>query len=204
MIKTIIFDFGGIFQDLDHGAVERELAKYDLKDFSAEMLQTNLDYEKGLLSTEDLIDFYTDKIPGSSRNGFVQTWNTVLLEFPKARFDFIKELAGSEKYRLFLLSNTNELHMNRVAEKNDFYPQFKACFDRFYVSYAMRMRKPDEEIYRFVLEENDLIPEETLFIDDTPENTESAGRLGINIWNLDPEKEDVRDLFSVKKDLFSE
>jgi glucose-1-phosphatase len=62
----------------------------------------------------------------------------------------------------------------------------------------MGMRKPDAEIYNFVLAQHGLIAKNTLFIDDKKENTDSASSLGINVWNLQVGKEDVLDLFDKK------
>jgi putative hydrolase of the HAD superfamily len=64
------------------------------------------------------------------------------------------------------------------------------------------MRKPNTEIFKFVLEENNLNPENCLFIDDTKENTESASRLGIHVWNINETTEDIIDLFTTKHYLF--
>ena len=64
------------------------------------------------------------------------------------------------------------------------------------------MRKPDREIFEFVLNENRFKPSETLFIDDTKANTDTANKLGIHTWNIDETKEDIIDLFTIKKELF--
>ena len=61
---------------------------------------------------------------------------------------------------------------------------FKNAFDVFYLSYEMGMRKPDAEIFDFVLQENQLTAEETFFVDDVKENTDSAANIGIKVWNL--------------------
>ena len=79
------------------------------------------------------------------------------------------------------------------------YTAFKSCFEQFYLSHEINFRKPDAEIYKFVLEENDLKASETLFVDDLEENTEAAQKLGIQIWNLIPREEDVIDINSKKK-----
>jgi len=60
------------------------------------------------------------------------------------------------------------------------------------------MRKPNRNIYEYVLNENDLNVLQTLFIDDTKENTEAAKYLGFNVWNLVPGKEDITNLFNQK------
>ena len=75
------------------------------------------------------------------------------------------------------------------------------CFDKFYLSHEINLRKPNTDIYEFVLNENNLKANECLFIDDTADNTNSASRLGIHTWNIDETKEDVVNLFDTKKEL---
>ncbi|HEU0126600.1 MAG TPA: HAD-IA family hydrolase, partial [Flavobacterium sp.] len=76
-----------------------------------------------------------------------------------------------------------------------FYKDFYACFEKVYFSFDIGMRKPDPKIYEFVLEQNNLVAENTLFVDDKTENTDSAATLGIKVWNLQVGKEDVVDLY---------
>ena len=202
MIKSIIFDFGDVFVNLDKPATKRLLGNFGMEDWSEETLQKNNNYEKGLISTSNFIEYYTKSLPPLSRKEFVECWNSVLLDFPRYRLDFIKTLAEEKKYQLILLSNTNEIHIDWIKEHVPFFEEFKECFDRFYLSHEINFRKPDAEIYEFVLMSNYLQPSECLFIDDTKANTEAASELGIHVWNLDPEKEDITQLFKVKKELF--
>lgn len=202
-IKNIIFDFGDIFINLDKiGAIKNTLELYDITELTTEMAQVNMDYEKGLTTTESFIKFYTTAYPHISEIKIIETWNCILLNFPPHRLDFIKKT--SKKYRCFLLSNTNKMHIDWI--KNDWgmelYNEFKNCFEQFYLSHEINMRKPDANIYKYVLNENNLIALETLFIDDTKENTDTTISLGIHSWNLIPGKEDIANLFNIKKELF--
>ena len=203
MIKNLVFDFGDIFINLDKPATYREMAALGVTKITEEMIEVYHQYEKGLMTTNDFITFFQDKF-GLEKSDLIRSWNAVLLDFPKNRLEFIKELAASKKYRLFLLSNTNDLHISWIRENlgEAFYNEFKNCFEQFYLSHEINFRKPDTEIYEFVLNENNLIAEETLFIDDLSENTASANTLGINVWNLKPGEEDVVDLFIKNKNLF--
>lgn len=203
MIKNIIFDFGDIFINLDKQATYRALAKLGVTNISDEMMQVYHQYEMGLIATEDFIKHFKLKFE-LEKEDLVQAWNAILLDFPKYRLDFIKQLAISKKYRLFLLSNTNELHISSIKNSvgDDFYNEFKSCFERFYLSHEIHLRKPNEDIFEFVLSENNLKPQETYFIDDTEENTETASKLGIYTWNLQPKKEDIINL--LKKEVFTQ
>jgi FMN phosphatase YigB (HAD superfamily) len=200
MIKNIIFDFGDIFINLDKAATYKEMAKLGVTAITEEMIGVYHQYEKGLMSTDDFINFYHDKF-GIKKTDLVNAWNAILLDFPKRRLTFLKEIAASKKYRLFLLSNTNDLHIRWVEDSlgKEFYNEFKNSFEQFYLSHEINFRKPDLEIYEFVLNENNLIANETLFVDDLKENTDSASTLGIHVWNLIPEKEDVTELFAKYK-----
>ena len=202
MIKTIIFDFGDVFLDLDKAATGKELEKLEISEFSEEMLQHNKDYEKGLISSEDFVSRYCKDYPQLSAKKFRDSWNAILVHFPEHRLQFLQQLARENKYKLILLSNTNDIHIEWVKENVQFFDEFKSCFDAFYLSQEINMRKPDASIFKYVLDRHDLVPSETLFIDDTLENTQAAEKLNIHTWNIDPAKEDVVDLFEVKKELF--
>src|SRR5699024_11116768 len=114
---------------------------------------------------------------------------------PKYRFDFLKKLSEEKRYKLILLSNTNALHIESVAANIPFFEEFLNCFDQVYYSHEIFLRKPDPAIFEFVLSENHLKPEECFFIDDLKENTLAAEQMGIKSWRLNPEKEDVIELF---------
>lgn len=202
MIKTIIFDFGDVFINLDKPGTFRELEKHKIEGYTEAIKNANLAYEKGRISSEEFIKTYRSEYDHLEKNQVVDSWNAVLMDFPEYRFRFIKKLSEEKDYQLILLSNTNEIHIDHVKENVPFFEDFKNCFDAFYLSYEINYRKPDAAIYRFVLEKHNLNPAECLFIDDTNENTEAAASLGIHVWNLEPTREDVIDLFTTKKDLF--
>jgi len=196
MINAIIFDFGDIFINLDKPATISGLQKLGMKEWNNEFDQLNLSFEVGAISPEDFIGGFQKQLPNASKEDILKAWNAVLADFPFYRLEFLQEL--SKKYRLFLLSNTDSIHINTFEEKSgvSFYKDFYACFEKVYFSFDIGMRKPDPKIYQFVLNENNLIAENTLFVDDKTENTDSAAALGIKVWNLQVGKEDVVDLFS--------
>ena len=203
MIKNIIFDFVDIYINIDKQATYRELKKLGVPHISDEMTIIARQYEKGIISTQEFTNFFSSQL-GVSVSEVIVAWNSILLNFPRERFLFLKELYESKKYRLFLLSNTNELHISWIQQNWGFnrYMEFKNCFEKFYLSHEIKLRKPNKEIYEFALKENNLIAEETLFIDDLEENTAAASALGIHVWNLIPNQEDVSQLFIKKQYLF--
>jgi putative hydrolase of the HAD superfamily len=195
MINSIIFDFGDIFINLDKPATISGLQKLGMKEWNNELDQLNLSFEVGAISSEDFIGGFQKQLPNASKEDILKAWNAVLADFPFYRLEFLQGL--SKKYRLFLLSNTDSIHINTFEEKSgiSFYKDFYACFEKVYFSFDIGMRKPDPKIYQFVLEQNNLVAENTLFVDDKTENTDSAAALGIKVWNLQVGKEDVVDLY---------
>ncbi|MBE9489289.1 MAG: HAD family phosphatase [Bacteroidetes bacterium] len=204
MIKTLIFDFGDVFIDLDKEAPYKEMEKLGITFFSEEMSKTNILYETGKIITSEFLEFYTKKFSFISAKELSDAWNAIILDFPEYRLEFIEALSKSKKYKLILLSNTNSLHIEKVIEnmKLDRYKRFQQCFDSFYLSHEIHLRKPNLDIYEFVLATHKLHPNECLFIDDTFENTESAKKIGIHTWNINPKNEDIVDLFTQKLKLF--
>ncbi len=204
MIKTIIFDFGDVFINLDKPAIEKELLKLGVSEITTEMYHYASQYEKGLISTKHLTNHFSKEFLEISELDFAYAWNSIILDFPKHRFEFIETLSKEKTFNLILLSNTNSLHIEKVIElmgiKN--YNRFKNCFNKFYLSHEIHLSKPNINIYEFVLNENKLIAEECLFIDDTYENTKAASLLGIHIWNNNPKTEDIIDLFTINNHLF--
>jgi len=205
MIKTLIFDFGDVFINLDKPAIQRELFKLGIpKTISLDLFHLASEYEKGLISTGALTDYFSNKFPDIAKADFIKAWNAIILDFPEHRLKFIEQLASKNHYNLILLSNTNDLHIEQVIENMSLirYNRFKKCFHKFYLSQEIHLSKPSSAIYEFVLNENNLNPSECLFIDDLNENTEAASKLGINTWNLIPNKEDVTNIFTTNNHLF--
>lgn len=189
-LESIIFDLGGVLLNLDYSLTIKAFEKLGIKDAENHFSQKS--------QTSFFDDFEKGKIPASKfRNEIRKTlvnpisdteidraWNSLLLDFPPERFDLLKSL--SNKYRIFLLSNTNEIHMawfkkyiNQLFGENVFFNLFEIA----YLSNEMGMRKPDKEIFEFVTSENNLNPETTLFIDDSPQHLVGAKSAGLQtIW----------------------
>lgn len=197
MIKNIVFDFGDVFINLDKEATYIELSKLGIDTITDKMMSIAHQYEKGEISTSDFIQYFHNEF-SISKEDLIVAWNAILLDFPKHRFEFLKDLVTGKKYRLFLLSNTNDLHIKWIQNDwgEELYQKFKKCFEQFYLSHEIGLRKPNADIYQFVLQENNLKASETFFIDDTLENTVAAEKLGIKVWNINPEKEDVTTLLT--------
>ena len=202
MIKAILFDFGDVFINLDKQATGRKLKSMNIEELPESIMAKNRDYEQGFVTSDEISQHYRTEFPKLGHDDFLDSWNSILLDFPEYRFKFIQKLAKEKDYKLILLSNTNENHIANIKNRVEFYEAFKDCFDAFYLSHEIGLRKPNPDIYEFVLEQHNLKAEDCLFIDDTKENTDVAAALGFHTWNLEPTREDVIDLFTTKSELF--
>ena len=198
MINTIIFDFGDIFVNLEKETSINEFKKLGLDGPNEELLAMNDLFERGKITELQFIEGFQKYIPEADILDIRKAWNSVIGEFPLYRLEFLQML--STKYRLFLLTNTDAIHISRFEHMAgmSFFSDFYQCFEKVYYSFEMGMRKPEPEIFNYILKKHDLSPKRTLFVDDKKENTDAAAALGIQVWNLNVGQEDVVDLFEKK------
>ncbi|QKJ64690.1 HAD family phosphatase [Flavobacterium sp. M31R6] len=198
MIDAIIFDFGDVFINLDKQATTDGLKNLGISQWNEDLDQLNIQFELGAISNEDFLNGIQKHTNNASIEDIREAWNSILVDFPLYRLEFLQML--SSKYRLFLLSNTDAIHIDTFEQKSgtSFYSDFYQCFEKIYFSFEIGMRKPSPEVYNFVLDQNGLQAKHTLFIDDKKENTDAALALGLPVWNLQVGEEDVVDLFDKK------
>ena len=198
MINTILFDFGDVFINLDKQAPIEAFKKLGLSYWNDNLDQLNIQFETNKITRDDFLFGIQKHVPNASIDEILSAWNTVLLDFPLYRLEFLQML--SKKYRLILLSNTDAIHIETFEQKvgASFYGDFYQCFEKVYFSFEIEMRKPNIDVFNYVLEENGLQAKQTLFIDDKKENTDAALSLGFQVWHLQVGKEDVVDLFDNK------
>ncbi|MGV9004835.1 HAD family hydrolase [Flavobacterium sp.] len=198
MINAIIFDFGDVFINLEKQKSIDQFKKLGLENPNEELAAQNDLFEKGKISETEFIDCFKKQLPNATNEEIISAWNSIIGDFPLYRLEFLQLL--STKYRLFLLTNTDAIHINCFEENvgMSFYSDFYRCFEKVYYSYEMGMRKPQPEIFSTILNKHNLSPARTLFVDDKTENTAAAAALGMHIWNLQVGKEDVIDLFKKK------
>ena len=198
MIDTIIFDFGDVFINLDKNASLEALKKLGLKSWNVDLENLNQQLERGKLSEVQFMIGLKKLIPNASIDELLVAWNSVLIDFPLHRLEFLELLKPN--YRLFLLSNTDEIHIAKFEHKVGitFAREFYQCFEKVYFSFEIGMRKPDPEAFNYIIKKHDLSTKRTLFIDDKKENTDIAASLGMQVWNIVPGKEDVVELFDRK------
>jgi glucose-1-phosphatase len=204
-IKNIIFDLGGVLLDIDFQKSTDAFKSLGIEDFEEMFSQFKADelfekLERGELNEED---FYAaikkrTKLPVTNAE-IDMAWNALILHFRTESLEFLEKLA--DKYKLYLLSNTNSIHLNffkQLFTNQTGKPSLDAHFVKAWYSNEMGLRKPGTKIFEFVLEEENLKAAETLFIDDTLSNIETAQKLGFKTHHLLPtERIELLDLNSI-------
>ena len=185
-IKNIVFDLGGVLVGLDEGRCIQafdQLGCQQVSHYVNQRLAQGLfhDLEIGNISTRQFCDEVRRMTESNvSDDDIMKTWNLMLVSMPDYKKEKLMELRG--KYRLFLLSNTNDIHWLFCV--NELFPYqggtIADCFEQVFLSYQMHLAKPDVEIFKEVLRLAELNPDETLFVDDSPVNIESAEQAGMH------------------------
>ena len=194
-IKSIKFDLGGVILNLDYSKTVDEFKKIGVlhfKELYSQKKQTLLfdDFEKGKIKPEEFISSLKNSENLKIKEiDFINAWNAMLLEIPINKLQFIDGL--KKDYKIFLLSNTNEIHIKKFEndlKKKNMLEQFYKCFDKIYYSSRMGKRKPEKNCFNQVLEENELVAKNTLFIDDSIKHVEGAEKAGIKTFHLEKNK----------------
>lgn len=185
-IKAIIFDFGGVILNIDYYKTSKAFKDLGVANFEDMYSQKNADHifqqlEEGKIGEMEFYDAFRQSTQLHLTDIQIETaWNTMLLDYRKEALFTLKKIKN--KYKLFLLSNTNIIHQkafNNIYEQDFGKGSIQDYFDRIYYSHEIGSRKPDHKPYEFVVNENNLSPSETLFIDDSTQNIEAAKSLGL-------------------------
>lgn len=202
-IKNIIFDLGGVILNIDYHLTINAFKSLGLTNFDSLFTQANQiglfdKLDKGLITPQEFRDGIRQVTSSNISDSQIDwAWNAMLLDFPKSRLELLGRVKDS--YRTFLLSNTNAIHIedyNKILQNTFGVQNLSVFFEREYYSHLIHMRKPDAETFELILKENNLNPEETLFIDDTFQHVEGAKKLGIRAYHLDiPAGQRIEDLF---------
>src|SRR5690554_1000258 len=208
-VKNIIFDLGGVILDVDYSRPVEAFEKLGAKDFDEVFTQQHQDeffsaFERGDITPSQFRKKLRKYLPDEVTDEAIDdAWCTILGELPSDRIVLLKMLARMN-YRLFLLSNTNSIHIRVfTAYLDQTYGKnlFKHLFEKVYYSSQMGLRKPSHEIFEFVLKENNLKASETLFIDDSIQHIEAAKKIGIQTAFLQ-EPQTINDYFKGLAEVF--
>ncbi len=190
-IHHIIFDLGNVILDIDYQLTINAFANLGVTDFASHFSKQRQsafmdDFEMGKVSSFEFIE-YAKKYcaAGTTAEQIIEAWNTMLLQIPIRRLQILQQLQLD--YDLFLLSNTNAIHeaaYNQIVKETCGYENLNFFFDKVYLSHRIGMRKPNLDIFEKVLSDNNLKPENTLFIDDSEQHIEAAAILGIQTIHM--------------------
>lgn len=198
-IRNIIFDYGNVIFEINFKKAQEALLQLGINNVEEFFAHTNHhhlfnDFETAAISPAE----FRAGIREASQNKEITdeqidaAWNSLLIGVPPNIHEVL--LKVKEKYRTFLLSNNNEIHYNWIVDylKREFdMPDNSSLFERAYYSQQMFLRKPNVEIFEQVLKENNLIPEETLFIDDSPQHLVGAKKAGMHTLLMDKHPKDL-------------
>ena len=186
-IKNIIFDYGNVIYNIDFSLAQQAwtaLGIQNVESFFGHGQQNALfdAFDKGEITAAQ----FRDQIRLITGNDSLtdkqidDAWNSMLLTVQPGTHDLLLQLKA--RYRTFLLSNINAIHYDHIMGqlKRDFdFEGNDHLFEKVYYSHFIGMRKPNSNIFEFVLQDSNLDPAETLFIDDSPQHLATAGKLGI-------------------------
>ena len=200
-IENIIFDLGGVLLDIDYNLTRTAFEELGIVDFDKMYSQASADklfqkLETGEISEEN---FYKElnRCTGLhlSPDEIKTAWNAMLLSFREESLQFLDD--SRSKYKIFLLSNTNFIHISSFTEifhRKKRKKDFDKYFDKAFYSCEIGLRKPDAVCYEWVLKEIDVDAAKTVFIDDSELNIEAAKKAGLQTIHLTTAKriEDLR------------
>jgi putative hydrolase of the HAD superfamily len=200
-IHNIIFDFGGVICNIDFKLSEMKFRELGFKGFNPSYsVEDGEDVfrriEGGKITVPEFISILKKHLnPGVTDEEVLQAWNAMMLDIPAARVKFLEEVRKS--YRIFILSNSNEVHYNKFLGdfiNNYGYPSFTDIFEKTWFSFQIHLQKPSREIFEYVIRDGKLEPSETLFIDDSIQHVEAAAQAGLRSYQLQA-YEEIQELF---------
>jgi len=190
-IKNIIFDLGGVILNLSVDSTLRKFAEHSNLPVDKVIgiyhsRPEFLAYEKGEISNDEFRVALREIFGISTLDTQIdECWNAMLGDIPKERIELLRDLKS--KYKTYLLSNTNAIHLDcftGIVKKAHGIESLDPLFHKAYYSHLMKMRKPDPEIYEYVLKENGLKANETIFLDDNLANLKGAASVGIETFHV--------------------
>ncbi|MBK9248239.1 MAG: HAD family phosphatase [Ignavibacteria bacterium] len=188
MIKTIIFDLGGVLYNINHFRTRAALAALAADPDSVNLsLEAQADvfskYEAGKLTSDEFRDSLRASYGMTASDEQIDNaWNAMLGGVIPQSIELIRSLRN--RFNVYLLSNINDIHFKAIESEC---AALFSTFDECYFSYLIGMRKPDREIYEYVLSNTNSLPEQSLFIDDAPQNIRGAQEAGIATYHVTQE-----------------
>lgn len=194
-IKNLIFDLGGVIIDIKREnciAALKELGMADADKFLGDYIQKGpfLQLENGTITAAQFRDELRRHIPHPVTDAQIdEALGKFLIGIPVSRLRMLEEL--HKHYRLYILSNTNPIMWDQGIKQffeSDGHNR-EYYFDGEVASFKAGCVKPDKEIFRYAIDHLGIDPAESLFFDDSTDNTHAAEALGFNTIHVAPGKE---------------
>jgi len=193
-VQNLIFDLGNVIINIDLSLTYQAFARHAganpeaiFHDFQEKKIFPR--YELGEFSDPEFRDFLRSSFGNSLTDLQIDTaWNELLLDIPAERIKLIQKLR--DKYNLYLLSNTNSIHIkevNNILHKATGVSTLELLFDKVYLSYEINLAKPGVEIYHHVIQDAGLEASRSLFLDDNADNVAGAQKAGLQAVQVTPE-----------------
>lgn len=200
-ISNLIFDFGGVLIDIDYEAVRDAFHKIGLQNVRAfyqheSHSQLVEDFEQGLISPATFRDEIIKDIGSPvSYDSFDKAWNAILKNVPAKRVKLLEEL--SSDFNLYLLSNTNIIHYEKYTRdfKEQHGKNLRSLFVKAYFSHEIKMRKPNQDIFNYIVKDAGIEKDSSLFIDDAEKNIHAAREVGLKAF-FKPQDMELIDFFT--------
>ena len=200
---AIIFDLGGVILNLDYNKTIEAFQKLGMKNFEeyyAQAQQDSIfdDFETGSISENEFRAYFKRTIdPGLSDTDIEYAWNSMLLDLPEHRVEFLKAI--KERVKIHLFSNTNATHLREFRKiiklKYGNEKLLESLFNSTYYSHILGQRKPNPPAFHSILHEQDLKANNVLFIDDSIQHVEGAKTAGLQAYHLGDE--DITEIFDL-------
>ena len=189
-VKNIIFDLGGVLIKLNYQLTRAAFENLGIANFNDLYTQHHANplfeqLEVGSIEPDNFYNKLRETTGLTLTNGQIETaWNAMLLDFPAERLQWLDQIKN--KYNIYLFSNTNAIHYKafttiyaQTAPLAGLNPNFNHFFKTAYYSHTLKQRKPEVAAFEAVLQDANLDPAHTLFIDDTISNIEGAQKAGL-------------------------
>ena len=195
-IRNIVFDFGGVICNIDFRLSELKFKELGFKGFNPSYSVDGGEdvfrrLEGGKISIPEFSGILKKYLtPDVTDEEVLEAWNAMILNIPSHRVKLLEAVRKS--YRIFILSNSNEVHYNKYLgdfSKNYGYHSFTSLFEKTWFSFQIHLQKPSKEIFEYVIRDGNLDPFETLFVDDSLQHIEAAGNVGLRTYHLRPPEE---------------
>ena len=190
-IDTLLFDLGGVVLNIAPQKTIEEFMKLGLTNIQDQITHGHHNglfkaFEQGSITEKEFISEIKKEISKEVEDQeIIKAWNAMLLDMPAERVQIIEQL--KEKYNVYLLSNTNSIHRACFDTSAKDYASLSELFHQVYYSYELKVSKPDARAFEKVIKASGLTPATTLFLDDSPQNIETAKSMGFQTALITPD-----------------